>query len=175
MKNNGFTLIELLVVIAIIGLLSTIVLVAVNSARAKARDAKRMGELKQIQTALEMFYNVNGYYPKKDGGTVRYGYAFSDWGSHCGGWWCTLETYLAPYIKPLPRDPSGEIQLSNYYLYRTHGDGQSYGLATILEKQNTASLNDGGCRSNYYEVGPSLARCGCTPYTWDEQGTDLCP
>ncbi|MCX6794580.1 MAG: prepilin-type N-terminal cleavage/methylation domain-containing protein [Candidatus Falkowbacteria bacterium] len=65
MKNNkpGFTLIELLVVIAIIGLLSTLSILALNSARARARDAKRIADVKQIQTALEMYYNDTSDYP----------------------------------------------------------------------------------------------------------------
>lgn len=65
MKNNkqGFTLIELLVVIAIIGLLSTLSIVALNSARARSRDARRVSDIKQIQTALEMYYNVANQYP----------------------------------------------------------------------------------------------------------------
>ena len=174
-SKKGFTLIELLVVISIIGFLATAAMVAFNMARMNARDTKRLAGIKQIQTALELFYDDNGYYPKRDGGTNRYGYAFSDWGSHCGGWWCTLETYLAPYIKPLPRDPNGEIQLGYYYSYRTHGNGQSYGLAGRLERANDAAINDGGCENNHYEVGPSLSRCGCSPYRWEKQGTDLCP
>ena len=65
MKKNkqGFTLIELLVVIAIIGLLSTLSIVALNQARARARDARRLADVKQIQTALEMYYNDKGGYP----------------------------------------------------------------------------------------------------------------
>ncbi len=65
MKKNkpGFTLIELLVVIAIIGLLSTLSILALNTARARARDAKRISDVKQIQTALEMYYNDTGDYP----------------------------------------------------------------------------------------------------------------
>ncbi len=64
-KNNkqGFTLIELLVVIAIIGLLSTLSILALNTARARARDVKRVADVKQIQTALEMYYNEFGQYP----------------------------------------------------------------------------------------------------------------
>jgi prepilin-type N-terminal cleavage/methylation domain-containing protein len=62
-KKKGFTLIELLVVVAIIGLLATLSIVALNTARAKARDAKRVGDIKQIQTALELYYNENGVYP----------------------------------------------------------------------------------------------------------------
>jgi len=63
MNKKGFTLIELLVVIAIIGLLSTMSVLALNGARARARDAKRVSDIKQIQTALEMYYNDNNVYP----------------------------------------------------------------------------------------------------------------
>jgi len=65
MKNRpkGFTLIELLVVIAIIGILSTLSVVALNSARARARDAKRISDIRQLQTALEMYYSAHTEYP----------------------------------------------------------------------------------------------------------------
>lgn len=62
-KQKGFTLIELLVVIAIIGLLSTLAVVALNNARMKSRDAKRVSDIKQIQTALELYYNDANAYP----------------------------------------------------------------------------------------------------------------
>ncbi len=61
--NRGFTLIELLVVIAIIGLLSTLSVVALNSAREKARNARRVSDVKQVQTALELYFNDVGRYP----------------------------------------------------------------------------------------------------------------
>ena len=57
MKKRGFTLIELLVVIAIIGILSSIGLVALNGAREKARDAKRLNDLSQYRTALMLYYD----------------------------------------------------------------------------------------------------------------------
>ncbi len=72
MKKNkkGFTLIELLVVIAIIGLLSTLSIVALNQARARSRDARRLADIKQIQTALEMYYNDLAGYPASLGTTI---------------------------------------------------------------------------------------------------------
>jgi prepilin-type N-terminal cleavage/methylation domain-containing protein len=61
-NKSGFTLIELLVVIAIIGLLASVVLLALNSARAKARDAKRLADIRQFASAMELYFNdVNGY------------------------------------------------------------------------------------------------------------------
>ena len=69
-KQSGFTLIELLVVIAIIGLLSTLAVVALNNARMKSRDAKRVSDIKQIQTALELYYNDANAYPAALGSTI---------------------------------------------------------------------------------------------------------
>ncbi|MFH2063468.1 MAG: type II secretion system protein [bacterium] len=62
-SNKGFTLIELLVVIAIIGLLSTLAVVALNSARQKSRDSKRVADIKQVQTALELYFADENEYP----------------------------------------------------------------------------------------------------------------
>ncbi len=61
--TGGFTLIELLVVIAIIGILSSVVLASLNSARVKGRDARRISDVKQIQLALELYYDNNQSYP----------------------------------------------------------------------------------------------------------------
>jgi type IV pilus assembly protein PilA len=62
MKTNtkkGFTLIELLVVIAIIGILSSVVLASLNSARNKGADAAVKGNLNGIRTQAELYYDNN--------------------------------------------------------------------------------------------------------------------
>lgn len=66
LKTNvyrGFTLIELLVVIAIIGLLATIIAGPINNARNKARDVKKIADIKEVQHALDAYADDNGTYP----------------------------------------------------------------------------------------------------------------
>ncbi len=99
-KKRGFTLIELLVVIAIIGILSSVVLASLNSARMKARDARRIEDLRQIRLALELFFDANGYYPQSNCGWDCNGYRYSTDGS-----WDSLANDLRPYIPSLPKDP----------------------------------------------------------------------
>lgn len=83
--KRGFTLIELLVVIAIIGILSSVVLASLNSARKKGRDARRIADVKQLQLALELYYDANGAYPAE----------------------ISTTTVVDPgYIATLPTDPS---------------------------------------------------------------------
>src|SRR3989344_8001350 len=60
--NLGFTLIELLVVIAIIGILSSIVLVSLGTARKKGQVAAAKGELTDIRNQAELVYSTDGDY-----------------------------------------------------------------------------------------------------------------
>jgi len=62
-KTKGFTIIELLVVVAIIGILATVVLASLGSAREKAREARKLTDLNQIRNAFELYYLDNGSYP----------------------------------------------------------------------------------------------------------------
>src|SRR3989344_5774077 len=62
-NNKGFTLIEMLVVIAIIGLLSSVVVIGLGGSRSKARDARRIADIQQIQNSLELAYDPATGYP----------------------------------------------------------------------------------------------------------------
>lgn len=64
LKRRAFTLIELLVVIVVIAILATLAVIALQQSRRNARDAKRVGDIKQMQTALELYYNEVGSYPE---------------------------------------------------------------------------------------------------------------
>lgn len=110
-RNFGFTLIELLVVIAIIGLLSSVVLASLNSARKKARDARRLSDMNQMQTALEFYYDQFNRYPDSD---------FAG----CGGWDSSGNgTFITPLVinSFLPShilDPLINDSCGNYAYYR---------------------------------------------------------
>jgi len=122
-SKKAFTLIELLVVIAIIGLLATISVVALNNARAKARDAKRVADVKQVQTALELFFNDKGRYPTAD--EFNSGSIFS---TTTGA----TTTYMA--IIPAAASPAdGSCSpTNNQYVYNASSDGTTYTLSYCL-------------------------------------------
>jgi type II secretion system protein G len=62
-KTRGFTLVEMVVVIAIIGILTTIVVSSISGNKSRARDDKRVGDIKNMQLALEFYYLKNKNYP----------------------------------------------------------------------------------------------------------------
>ncbi len=112
-NQKGFTLIELLVVIAIIGLLASVVLLALNSARQKSRDAKRVADARQISSALELYYNDANSYPGALASLVNSG-----------------------YIGAIPAAPTPQdtpcAAASNSYAYTQLGSGTGYTMTFCL-------------------------------------------
>jgi general secretion pathway protein G len=119
-KSNGFTLIELLVVIAIIGLLSSMSVYAINITRMKARDARRLANMTQLQKAVELYYNERGIYPSTGGSW--WGEGSPCYGNHdysgSNGW---IPNLAPEFMGNLPGDPKPNLGAGRCYLYRSNG------------------------------------------------------
>jgi len=151
MKNikisTGFTLVELLVVISIIGILATLLLANYSSTRERARDAQRKSDLRNIQTALRMFYNDFNRYPSSNSsgqivGCGNGGNAVCNWG----------ETFSAGitnavYMNVLPRDP----QSNRKYYYNYDPLTGEYTLSACLENKGDDKCG-GSCSVSLYGV-----------------------
>lgn len=122
-KKRGFTLIELLVVVAIIGILATVVLASLNSSQSKARNSKRLSDLRQVSIALELYADShNGSYPVSSGGGGGWDGFRSCWGNSSVADNPAWITSLAPtYIPNLPRDPLNHTNCDGQYIYRSNG------------------------------------------------------
>ncbi|QQR82870.1 type II secretion system protein [Candidatus Campbellbacteria bacterium] len=117
--TRGFTLIELLVVIAIIGILSSVVLASLNSAREKARDAKRISDIKQIQLALELYAD-----------------------SHAGLYPAATSSLVTTYMPSWPVAPAGSPAGYQYAGLATTGTAcNSYHVGVLLEQTTHTALN----------------------------------
>ena len=164
MQKRGFTLIELLVVIAVIGILASVILASLNSARAKARDTRRMEDLRQIVLALELYYDSNGFYPQTDCGWDCNGYRYSDNATS----WAALALDLAPYISKLSTDPlntGGAPWAVGGYTY-TYGNVGRYSqrVQYDLTAQFESSTNAYRCAVRQYTFYFDR-QAWCGPYT----------
>lgn len=143
--KKGFTLIELLVVIAIIGILASIVLASLNSARIKSRDARRVADIKQIQLALELYFDANGSYP-------------------------AATAALAPQFMPVvPKDPAGTNPAYGYQAITSLSTLSActasclfYHLSANLEEDTNPALDSDSDRASAapFATGATESPCG---------------
>ena len=133
-KNKaGFTLIELLVVIAIIGLLASVVLLALNGARQKSRDAKRLADVRQIASAMELFFNDVSAYPSAGYSSAQtFGSADTSAYNPSGTKILLTPTYIGLIpTAPLPQDGNCTTA-QNSYGYQASNTGNTYTLTFCL-------------------------------------------
>jgi len=143
--TSGFTLVELLVVVSIIGVLVTIAVQNFRSAQMRGRDAVRKSDLKNIQTALRLYYNDFAGYPSSSGGSIV----------GCGGsctWGQPWVRNNVTYMSILPKDPLSD----QTYTYTGVAGNEDYTIKSCLESKNDPKgVVDVTCTSGYkYEVKP---------------------
>lgn len=122
--KGGFTLIELLIVIAIIGLLATLAIVSLTTAQRKARDTKRIADIKQLQNAVELYYSEVAAYPIPVDLTLDS--------------WTEFGAAIASYITNIPIDPTNSG--TSVYTYGSNDAGTQYFIGAILEDTSHSAL-----------------------------------
>jgi type II secretion system protein G len=134
----GFTLVELLVVISIIGILASIALVSFRSAQFRSRDAQRKSDLKQLTSALELFYADYGRYPASVNGQIAgcpsTTASLCTWGSS------EFTDTKTTYFKVLPKDPvTGHVYYYNSVTVNSVANS-GYQIYAYLENPQDSSI-----------------------------------
>jgi len=164
-KQTGFTLIELLVVISIIGFLASAAMISFNLMRIKARDTRRVADLRQIKSALDMYYDKYNYYPNIGRWATSEPTVYDPSSSK----WLSLKIALAEFIPNLPNDPrpignSGPWYDGNYhYAYGVSNGGQVYDLVAQLEEATNQNICKYKCWKYHAGEGsypPETSWCG---------------
>jgi prepilin-type N-terminal cleavage/methylation domain-containing protein len=142
-RDKGFTLIELLVVVAIISLLTAVTLASLNTARARGQDAKVLAEYKQIQIAMEMFYNEHGRYPGV--GTIN-------GGNFCITNGCTLLGASLPSLV-------SQISAFNYKSNLVENTSSLFDqFAAVFSYQASSNISLGNSKGFIYSIPTLLAQ-----------------
>ena len=131
--KKGFTLIEILIVVAIIAILASVVLIGLGPTQQKGRDARRLSDLRELQTGIELYYSHCGVYPNP-GPTVA-GCAAASTGPIVSGGLAAALTG-GGYATNVPDDPT----TSKHYTYTVNAAATSYTLSATLEDAGNPAL-----------------------------------
>lgn len=133
-SSKGFSLIELMVVVAIIAILASIGMVVYGNVQKSARLAKRVGDLKGIETALELYRSDNEKYP-----------IASSWRSECANGGSLAPDDVIPglvpkYVRTFPSDPRmDKPNNTSCYMYISKSDGSGFKLVNFQIAEFTAA------------------------------------
>jgi len=149
--KKAFTLVELLIVIAIMAILTTITVAQFRTAKRKANDVARKGDLNAVAKALQMYYTDYGEMPAAsvdgkieiDGSSIEWGDEFAD-----------ASGYI--YMKQLPVE---NLIGAPSYCYKTDANRKAYALFAMLENgvDSQCDRNKDGVADQTYSCGGNTA------------------
>ena len=134
---SGFIFIELLIVIAIIGVLVSYILASMSEARRKGRDTQRISDIRELRSALELYFEANKTYPL--------GLGVCDPANNL---FFGLEALTPDYISAISKDPLGGDCLV-YATPTNSGTQLVYHLGISLEQSTNIAFDaDANCYSS---------------------------
>lgn len=146
--KKGFTLVELLIVVAIMGILTTITVSQFQTAKRKANDVARKGDMDAVAKALQMYYADYGKMPEasEDGRIMAIAGSPANW----GGEFIDNSGYV--YMKILPKE--NNINLKSY-CYKTDVNRSKYALFAMLENgvDSQCDRDGDGVADQTYDCG----------------------
>jgi prepilin-type N-terminal cleavage/methylation domain-containing protein len=154
-ERKGFTLIEILIVVAIIAILASVVLVGLGPTQQAGRDARRLSDIREVQNALELFYNKCGFYP----GSVSGAGVCAVGQPGTAATWAQLQATLTGAnanlgVTSIPQDPS----TNRTYGYAYGSGNATYVVGAALENANNSVF------------GGYQAPGGTAAMTWNADG-----
>ena len=149
-KNKGFTLIELLVVIAIIGILASVVLTSLNSARKKGGDAAIKANLSNIRVQAELYYDDGATYA----GTARPETTCRDNLTNN----IFADTNIKSAIAQANKAAGGTLSNHVYSFTRCAANATSWAVAVTMRGDNNKSWCVDSSGNSLQVIGPAQGR-----------------
>lgn len=135
--SKGFTFIELLVALSIVGILVTILMVGAGSTRKSARVAQRVSDMKQVQSALDLYYTNNRSYPSTGNAWRGICSSYNGGGSYTANNGLVIPGLVPEYIVAIPTDPQSDpVSDLNCYMYRSDGKDYAFIVHLVTELSN---------------------------------------